>query len=61
MSPHRLGVYDEAAPVAYDGCLERQHSPNGVHGLFGLALLDKTDGGIDHHHRKDHPSIDPVA
>jgi hypothetical protein len=58
---HRLSVYDEAAAVAYDCCLERQHSPNGVHGLFGLALLDKTAGGIDDPHRKDHASIDPVA
>lgn len=54
-------MHDDALSPAYDGRLERQHLPNGVHGLFGLAFLNEADGSVDHHHRKDHAGIHPVA
>ena len=39
----------------------RQHGLQGGQRLFGLALLDETDQGIDQHHRHDHRRVDVVA
>ena len=33
---------------------------DGVHRLFRLALLNKTDNGICHHHGQNNAGIDPV-
>ena len=55
-----LGRYGEALAAADHDRLGRQHVPDGVERLLGLALLDVADHGIDHDHGQYHRRVDPV-
>jgi hypothetical protein len=40
--------------------LEREHVADGVQGLFGLALLDEANQGVDEDHAQDDARIHPL-
>ena len=54
------GIDGQASAVADDHGPGRQHLTDGGQGIFGLALLDEADQGVDHHHPDDHRRVDPV-
>ena len=41
--------------------LRSQHMANGIHGLFCLTLLDKTNDGVRNDHRQNDASIHPMT
>lgn len=53
-------VHRHPPPVAQDSGARRQHLPDGRHGGFSLALLQKADHRIGQNHCQDHPGVDPV-
>ena len=53
-------VNGDAHTPAQHGRPGGQHSPDGRHCRFGLALLDKADDRIGKHDGQDHPRINPV-
>ena len=59
---HQVAAVDGVAFPAAQHCRARsEHLPNGLHGLLGLAFLDKADDGIGHHHGQDHQRIGEVT
>jgi hypothetical protein len=55
-----LHLYSHLVAVTQHYGLVRQYTPDGLNRFFSLALLDKTDHGIDEHYAKDDAGIDPV-
>jgi hypothetical protein len=48
-----------AGPSRMTVALEREHVADGVQGLFGLALLDEANQGVDEHHAQDDAAYPP--
>lgn len=41
--------------------MRRQHRTNGIERGLGLAFLDESDDGVDHHCGKQYTRIDPMV
>ena len=46
--------------VTLDAGIAGEHVADPLQGLFGVALLDMADQGVNHRHAEDHQGIDPV-
>ncbi|MPN19788.1 hypothetical protein SDC9_167160 [bioreactor metagenome] len=55
-----LRIQQHAPAAAQHRGLGRQHLADGLQRGFGLALLQKTDDGVDHHGAQQHAGIHPV-
>jgi len=48
-------------PIRWSNGMQREHIADSVEGCFGLALLNKSDDGIDDNGGEQHSCIYPVA
>ncbi len=59
---HQIGRVDLLQPtVAQHLGVRRQQVADGLQRLFGLALLQHTDGHVEQHHRQDDTGVQPVT
>ena len=57
----RAGIDLPPLAVTTDMGLDREHLADPLQGLLGLALLEKTDDGVDAHHPENDAGVHPVA